>query len=264
MATTPCFQIDAFTGRAFRGNPAAVCLLERSRSAKWMQDVAAEMNLSETAFVTPLKTGFKLRWFAPVCEIDLCGHATLATAHVLWSEGIAPAGSELRFQTRSGELTAAQRVRGVELDFPARPRLRGAVPEAALTAALGLKPKNVCKVADDFVFEAASEVAVRRAKPDYAALAKVKMRGVIVTAKGSGRHDFVSRWFGPRTGVDEDPVTGSAHCALAHYWQQKLGRDSFNARQISARGGNVGIAIHGERVVLSGSARTVLAGELLV
>ena len=142
MATTPCFQVDAFTARAFRGNPAAVCLLDRSRSARWMQDVAAEMNLSETAFVTPLKTGFRLRWFAPVCEIDLCGHATLATAHVLWSEGIAPADAELSFRTRSGVLAARQRGRSIELDFPARPALRGAVPEAALSAALGLKPKN--------------------------------------------------------------------------------------------------------------------------
>lgn len=262
MATTPCFQVDAFTGRAFRGNPAAVCLLDKSRPAKWLQDVAAEMNLSETAFVTPLKTGFKLRWFAPVCEIDLCGHATLATAHVLWSEGVAPADAELTFRTRSGELTARQRGRAIELDFPARPELRGATPAAALTTALGLRPKNVCKVTDDFVFEVGSEAAVRRAKPDFAALAKVKMRGVIVTAKGSGRHDFVSRWFGPRTGVDEDPVTGSAHCALAPYWGARLGKTKMRGFQASPRGGEVEVEHVGDRVLLRGRAVTVLRGQL--
>jgi len=262
MPTTPCFQVDAFTSRAFRGNPAAVCLLDKGRTAKWMQDVAAEMNLSETAFVVPLKSGFRLRWFAPVCEIDLCGHATLATAHVLWSEGIAPTDSALRFQTRSGELAARQRGRGIELDFPARPQLRGAVPEAALTAALGARPKNVCRVADDFVFEVASEAAVRRVNPDYAALAKVKMRGVIVTAKGSGRHDFVSRWFGPRTGVDEDPVTGSAHCALAPYWGERLGKTKMRGFQASPRGGEVEVEQVDDRVLLRGRAVTVMRGQL--
>jgi predicted PhzF superfamily epimerase YddE/YHI9 len=262
MPTTPCFQVDAFTSRAFRGNPAAVCLLDKGRTAKWMQDVAAEMNLSETAFVVPLKSGFRLRWFAPVCEIDLCGHATLATAHVLFSEGVAPDDAELRFATRSGVLTARQAGRGIELDFPARPRLRGAVPEKALAAALGARPKNVCKVADDFVFEVASEAAVRRVKPDFAALAKVKMRGVIVTAKGSGRHDFVSRWFGPRTGVDEDPVTGSAHCALAPYWGERLGKTKMKGFQASPRGGEVEVEQVGERVLLRGKAVTVMRGQL--
>jgi PhzF family phenazine biosynthesis protein len=262
MSTTPCFQVDAFTSRAFRGNPAAVCLLDKSRSAKWMQDVAAEKNLSETAFVIPLKSGFRLRWFAPVCEIDLCGHATLATAHVLWSEGLAPAGTELRFQTRSGVLTANQRGRGIELDFPARPELRGSVPEAALTAALGLRPKNVCKVADDFIFEVGSEAAVLRAKPDFGALAKVKMRGVIVTAKSKGKHDFVSRWFGPRTGVDEDPVTGSAHCALAPYWGERLGKNKMKGFQASPRGGEVEVEQVGDRVLLRGQAVTVMRGQL--
>ncbi|MCK5942824.1 MAG: PhzF family phenazine biosynthesis protein [Planctomycetes bacterium] len=261
MPTTPCFQVDAFTSRAFRGNPAAVCLLDASRPAKWMQDVAREMNLSETAFVTPLKTGFRLRWFTPACEVDLCGHATLATAHVLWSEGIAPATAALPFRTRSGVLTAALVDDRVELDFPSRPALRGK-PSAAIPKALGCKPRAMVKVADDVIVELASEAAVRRLRPDLAALAKVKVRGVIATAAAAGRHDFVSRFFGPAVGVPEDPVTGSAHCALAPYWGERLGKTRMRGFQASERGGEVEVELRDDRVLLRGQAVTVFRGQL--
>lgn len=261
MPTTPCFQVDAFTSRAFRGNPAAVCLLDKGRSAKWMQDVAREMNLSETAFVAPLKTGFRLRWFTPACEVDLCGHATLATAHVLWSEGIAPEKADLRFQTRSGVLTAGLVKGRIELDFPARPALRGK-PAAAIAKALGVKPRAMVKVADDIVVELASEAAVRKVAPDMAALARVKVRGVVVTARADARYDFVSRFFGPAVGVPEDPVTGSAHCALAPYWAEKLGKTRMKAFQASERGGEVEVELVDDRVLLRGQAVTVFRGQL--
>ncbi|MFN3242318.1 MAG: PhzF family phenazine biosynthesis protein [Planctomycetota bacterium] len=263
MPTTPCFQVDAFTSRAFRGNPAAVCLLDKGRSAKWMQDVAREMNLSETAFVAPLKTGFRLRWFTPACEVDLCGHATLATAHVLWSEGIAPAQAGLRFQTRSGVLTAGLCGDRIELDFPARPALRGK-PAAAIAKALGVKPLAMVKVADDVVVEVRSEAALRKLEPDLVALAKVKVRGVIVTARADARYDFVSRFFGPAVGVPEDPVTGSAHCALAPYWSDKLGKTRMKAYQASPRGGELEVELADDRVLLRGRAVTVFRGQLTI
>ena len=263
MATTPCFLVDAFSTAAFRGNPAAVCLLTGSRSARWMQAVAKEMNLSETAFVRPLKTGFRLRWFTPAVEVDLCGHATLATAHVLWSEKLAPAAAQLRFRTNSGWLTADPRDRRIELDFPAR-SARAARAPAALAKALGAKPRAVVKVVDDLLVELASEQAVRRLRPNLPQLAQVRARGVIVTAASNGRYDFVSRFFGPAVGVNEDPVTGSAHCALAPYWAAKLGRDRLLGYQASARGGEVEVEISGDRVLLRGSAVTVSRGQLLV
>ncbi|MCB9878089.1 MAG: PhzF family phenazine biosynthesis isomerase [Planctomycetes bacterium] len=261
--STPCFHVDAFTDRPFAGNPAAVCLLDAARPAKWMQVFAAEMNLSETAFVAPGKTHLQLRWFTPVAEVALCGHATLATAHVLWSEGIAPKGIDLRFTTKSGVLTARQLSKGrVELDFPARPALKGKVAGAALAKALGAKPKAIVKVADDVLVELASEAAVRGLTPDLAKLAKVDARGVIVTAR-SKKHDFVSRFFGPRVGVPEDPVTGSAHCALAPYWAGKLGKTDLKGYQASARGGEVECQLAGDRVLLRGSAVTVMRATIL-
>lgn len=274
MATIPIFQVDAFTDRAFRGNPAAVCLLDATRPAKWMQSVASEMNLSETAFVVPLKTGFRLRWFTPLVEVDLCGHATLAAAHVLWSEGVAPKTVELRFQTRSGVLLARSSKGRVELDFPSR--ISGGLASKPLTAsaalslakALGKKPRTTVRVADDVLVELASETAVRNLKPDMALLEKVKARGVIVTAKADRKYDFVSRFFGPAVGVPEDPVTGSAHCALSPYWAEKLGRTKLRGYQASARGGVVETELvanpRGDRVLLRGDAVTVLRGQLLV
>jgi len=262
MATIPCFQVDAFSDRAFRGNPAAVCLLDKARPAAWMQSVAAEMNLSETAFVVPQKTGFGLRWFTPTVEVALCGHATLAAAHVLWSEGMGAKKLELKFRTKSGVLTSSYREGRVELDFPSRPAKKRKVPNGLLQA-LGVKARNVVAVADDILVEVASEGVVRKVKPDFAQLAKIRARGVIVTAKAKDEHDFVSRFFGPAVGVDEDPVTGSAHCALAPYWAERLGRDRMWGLQASPRGGEVEVEVVGDRVLLRGDAVTVSRGQLL-
>ncbi len=264
MTTVPCFHVDAFASAPFTGNPAAVCLLTAPRPAKWMQNVAAEMNLSETAFVTPRRSGFALRWFTPEVEVELCGHATLATAHVLWSEGLAPAKAVLRFATKGGLLTAARRGERIELDFPARPA-RIAKGPAALAEVLGQRPVAVARAADDLLVELASEQAVRKLQPDLAALGKLKVRGVIVTAAATGRrHDFVSRFFAPAVGVPEDPVTGSAHCALAPWWSKKLGKQVLRGHQVSTRGGEVEVEVVGDRVLLRGTAVTVVRGELVV
>ncbi len=262
MPTTPCFHVDAFTSKPFRGNPAAVCLLAAAKPARWMQAVAAEMNLSETAFVSPMARGFRLRWFTPQVEVDLCGHATLATAHVLWSEGLAARDHVLVFTTRSGVLTAAQRSDRIELDFPARPAVRCKVP-AGLSKALGVTPVFVARNQDDLLVELASERQVRSLQPNLTALVKLPVRGVIVTARSSGKFDFVSRFFAPAVGVPEDPVTGSAHCGLAPFWAERLGRTTLRGFQASARGGIVEVELRGERVLLRGTAVTVVRGELL-
>jgi predicted PhzF superfamily epimerase YddE/YHI9 len=264
MPTTPCFHVDAFTARAFRGNPAAVCLLSAPRPARWLQAVAAEMNLAETAFLQPLAGAFRLRWFTPLVEVDLCGHATLAAAHVLWSEGVAPEGQLLRFRTRSGELTAARAGAGdrIELDFPARVA-RACKAPPGLARGLGATPRFVGRNPDDLLVELASERAVRELRPDLAALAKLPVRGVIVTARGRGRTHFVSRFFAPRVGIPEDPVTGSAHCALAPFWGERLGRTRLHGHQASARGGDVEVELVGDRVLLRGDAVTTVRGELL-
>lgn len=263
MPTVPCFHVDAFATGPFRGNPAAVCLLAAPRPARWMQKVAAEMNLSETAFLSPIAGGFRLRWFTPVVEVDLCGHATLASAHVLWSEGLAPAASELRFHTRSGVLVATRRGAGIELDFPSRPAKPCAAPPG-LARALGAAPRSIARNQDDYLIELASERAVRELAPDLAAIARLPVRGVIVTAPARRPFDFVSRFFGPAVGVPEDPVTGSAHCALAPFWSERLGRPRLRGYQASARGGSVATELVGDRVRLGGTACTVVRGELLV
>lgn len=263
MPTTPCFHVDAFAQGPFRGNPAAVCLLAAARPAKWMQAVAAEMNLSETAFVTPAADGFRLRWFTPAVEVDLCGHATLASAHVLWSEGLVPAADDLRFHTRSGVLTARQVGAGIELDFPARLAKPCKAP-AGLARALGAAVRSVGRNQDDYLVELASERAVRDLTPDLAALARLPVRGVIVTARAARRYDFVSRFFAPAVGVPEDPVTGSAHCALAPFWSARLDQPRLRGYQASARGGVIETELVGDRVRLRGTAWTVVRGELLV
>ena len=263
MVTIPCFQVDAFTDRLFHGNPAAVCLLDASKPAKWMQSVAAENNLSEIAFVVLLKIGFGLRWFTPSVEVALCGHATLAAAHVLWSEKLAPEAVQLRFRTKSGILTADLRDDGIELDFPSL-RAKKIKATAKLQKALGAKPKAVVKVDEDILVELSSEAAVRKLRPDLAELAKIKMRGVIVTAKADKKYDFVSRWFGPAVGVDEDPVTGSAHCGLGPYWGERLGRTTMRGYQASSRGGEVIVELCGDRVLLRGRAVTFSRGQLVI
>lgn len=262
MPTIPCFHVDAFADAPFCGNPAAVCLLSVTRPARWLQAVAAEMNLSETAFVLPRARGFQLRWFTPRVEVDLCGHATLAAAHVLWSEGMAPGGAELRFATRSGVLVARRQGHHIELDFPAR-LARPCRTPAGLLRALGAAPRAVARNQDDLLVELANERIVRALQPDLAALAKLPVRGVIVTARAAKSFDFVSRFFAPTVGVPEDPVTGSAHCALGPWWAQHLGRTTLRGYQASPRGGVVEVEMVGDRTLLRGAAVTVVRGQLL-
>jgi len=257
------FHVDAFTGKPFAGNPAAVCILDEPRDAVWMQDVGAEMNLSETAFVEPAEDGFGMRWFTPAVEVDLCGHATLASAHVLWEEGIAPDGLDIRFHTRSGVLTCHRRSDRIEMDFPARPVVE-VDPPHAIVDALAIEPLASVHSQACYVFELASEADVRAVQPDFNRLRAVPDGWACVTAAGgSGGFDFVSRFFAPQAGIDEDPVTGAAHCALADFWSKRSGRTDFRAYQCSSRGGVVHARVEGDRVHLGGQAVTVLRGELV-
>ena len=256
-------QVDAFTTLPFTGNPAAVVVLGQRREDLWLQSVAREMNLSETAFLVWEDDGFRLRWFTPAVEVALCGHATLASAHVLWDEGFAPPTRTLRFLTRSGVLAATRRDDWIELDFPARPDTPVEAP-AGLAAALGAEPVRVGRNVDDLVVLLESEAAVRALAPDVGALRRLPVRGVAVTAAATTPgYDFVSRFFAPAVGVDEDPVTGSAHCCLAPFWSERLGRTEMTGYQASARGGVVRVRVAGDRVVLAGQAVTVARGELL-
>jgi len=255
-------QVDAFSAVPFAGNPAAVCVLERERDAKWMQAVALEMNLSETAFLVPENDGYRLRWFTPALEVDLCGHATLASAHVLFESGRLAAGAVARFHTRSGELTARRDGEWIEMDFPSEAARPVAAPDG-LEAALGAKLVNVGRNRMDYLVEVGSAAEVRTLRPDIAALKRLGVRGVIVTARSDdGVHDFISRFFAPGSGVDEDPVTGSAHCCLAPYWAERLGRADMAGYQASARGGTVHVRHRPPRVLLRGQAVTVMRGEL--
>jgi PhzF family phenazine biosynthesis protein len=259
-------QVDAFTDRPFTGNPAAVCVLAETRSDVWLAAVAREMNLSETAFVQARGEDWALRWFTPAVEVELCGHATLAAAHVLWEDGRAAAERAIVFHTRSGALSAT-RVDGaaIALDFPASPAVPVPAP-AGLAAALGAEPRRVGRSRFDLLVELGDEAAVRGLAPDIAALARMDARGIIVTAAAEaagGDYDFVSRFFAPAVGVDEDPVTGSAHCVLGPYWAERSGRDEVVGYQASARGGTVRVQVRGERVTLIGRAVTVLRAELV-
>ena len=264
MTPQTVIQVDAFTSHPFRGNPAAVCVMDAPRPEAWMQAVAAEMNLSETAFLTPEAGDYRLRWFTPTVEVDLCGHATLASAHVLWTEGHLPTETQARFHTRSGLLTAERRDGWIELDFPATPAAAVAEAElvAALADALGVTPLWVGRSQFDLLVEVATTEQVQTIAPDFARLAVLDARGIIVTSPGDADVDFVSRFFGPRAGINEDPVTGSAHCCLAPFWAAKLGREHFLARQVSARGGEIRVTLAGDRVRLAGQAVTVLRGTL--
>ena len=257
-------QVDSFTSKPFSGNPAAVVVLETPGEDGWMQNVALEMNLAETAFLVRRRDGdFDLRWFTPAVEVDLCGHATLASAHVLWEDGHLDPGSQARFHTKSGLLTADRRNGAIVLDFPATPA-RETEPPEGLVRGLGVSPRWIGRNAFDYLVEAESEAAVRAASPDFGSLAKVKARGIIVTARASsGGYDFVSRFFAPAAGINEDPVTGSAHCTLAPFWAERLGKTSFVAYQASPRGGVVRVEVRGDRILLGGEAITVLRGELV-
>lgn len=256
-------HVDSFTDRAFAGNPAAVCFLDGPRETDWMQAVAREMGHSATAFLEPMDGGFHLRWLTPTTELELCGHGTLASAHALWETGRLGAGETARFRTASGALTAERRGEWIELDFPAS-RVEAAEPPPGLLAALGVQPGTVGKSRYNYFLELPDEDAVRAASPDLPALRSLGVTGVIVTARGSAHpFDFVSRYFAPGLGIDEDSVTGSAHCALAPYWARRLGKEGMLAYQASARGGVVRVRVVGDRVKLGGQAVTVLQGRLL-
>jgi PhzF family phenazine biosynthesis protein len=256
-------QIDAFTDRPFTGNPAAVCLLASARDAGWMQQVALEMNLAETAFLVRRRDGFDLRWFTPGAEVDLCGHATLASAHALWEEGQLKPSDTAHFHTRSGLLTATRRGGHIWLDFPATP-VASAPPPAGLEQAIGRAGTMVGRTVFDYLVELDSEAALRSLTPDMTLLAGIPYRGLIVTAPSAdSRYDFVSRFFAPGLGIPEDPVTGSAHCGLGPFWRDRLGKDEMVGYQASARGGTVLVRIEGNRVHLGGQAVTVLRGEIL-
>ncbi len=272
--TQKIYQVDAFADRPFAGNPAAVCILPEPRPDSWMQSVAAEMNLAETAFILPQENGdYGLRWLTPTVEVDLCGHATLAAAHILWETGATPPSEAARFHTRSGLLTcrrpdAQQNL--IEMDFPAEGP-QPATPPAGLVEALNVAPLWTGRNRFDSVIQVENEWVVRELTPDFAAMAASFAaqgvewyRGVVVTAQSdSGDFDFVSRCFYPPAGVMEDPVTGSAHCALAPFWAERLGKARLVGYQASARGGVVRVIVSGDRILLGGQAITVLRGELL-
>jgi PhzF family phenazine biosynthesis protein len=256
-------QVDAFTDRPFAGNPAAICLLAEPREETWMRLVAREMNLPQTAYLLRRTDGFDLRWFTPTTEVELCGHATLASAHVLWESGDLAVDAPARFHTRSGVLTATRDEGGrIWLDFPALPAEPAELP-AGLARALGAAPVRAWRNRFDLLVELESETAVRELRPDLTLVAEIPVRGVVVTAasSGSGR-DFVTRFFAPQIGIPEDPVTGSAHCTLGPLWGGRLGRPELVGEQVSPRGGVIWVRLVGDRVHLGGRAITVLHGEL--
>ncbi|MBM82702.1 MAG: hypothetical protein CMJ78_19235, partial [Planctomycetaceae bacterium] len=273
--TRPIFQVDAFTDTPFHGNPAAVVVLTSEQPAaaeflaeenwpvetRWMQQLGGEMNLSETAFVLGQGNRYQLRWFTPAVEVDLCGHATLASAHILGKHGFADDSKPIEFYTRSGLLTTEVSDGLIEMDFPAEPAA-DCDPEPELLRALGIeKPVNAGRNRFDWLVEVEDETALATLSPNFPELAKIKTRGIIVTCRSSSPgYDFSSRFFGPAAGIDEDPVTGSAHCCLAPYWSERLGRESLTAYQASQRGGHVRTRVVGDRVKLAGPAITVFQG----
>ncbi|MEM9772938.1 MAG: PhzF family phenazine biosynthesis protein [Chloroflexota bacterium] len=272
----PIYQVDAFTHIPYRGNPAAVLILDKMKPSDWMQKVAAEMNLSETAFVAPNVDPFKrvwqLKWFTPATEVELCGHATIATAHVLFSEGYVKPNEPARFDTLSGELSAIKNTGSwIELNFPTSSLQDITVPAEQVEAAIGTKPVAIKKASFDqefdWLIELPSSQAVRDFKVDVTAIAKLGGRGVCITSQGgaedNGKPDFVSRFFAPNVGVDEDPVTGSAHCYLSAYWAKKLNKTELTAHQVSSRGGTLKITLDGKRTKISGRAVTIFKGNLL-
>jgi PhzF family phenazine biosynthesis protein len=260
----PLYIIDAFTDQPFSGNPAAVCMLDMAHDDVWMQSVAAEMNLSETAFLLREGGGYRLRWFTPAVEVELCGHATLASSHFLWQTGYLGVQEAAIFNTKSGVLTAQRSEDWIEMDFPAEPVEQRDIPEK-LTRALGASAVFAGQNRFDWLVEVADEAMVKGLTPDMDLLREVPTRGVIVTARSnSPEYDFVSRFFAPRCGIVEDPVTGSAHCALGPYWRERVGKESLIGRQVSPRGGIVRVRTAGQRVKLGGMAVTVLRAELLI
>ncbi|MEM8502207.1 MAG: PhzF family phenazine biosynthesis protein [Cyanobacteria bacterium P01_D01_bin.1] len=277
MALT-ILQVDAFADRPFAGNPAAVCVMDEPIEDDLMRAIAAEMNLSETAFLHPIEGGYSLRWFTPAIEVDLCGHATLASAHVLWSEGYLDSETVARFSTRSGWLSATKKENWIEMDFPARPVTVSlhVTPELIKSLCCGGNIRTVTKNDTNYLIELQSEKILLALEPDFEEIKKLPVQGIIATAPAdSEAYDFVSRYFAPAAGINEDPVTGSAHASLAPYWQEKLGKSDMLARQISKRGGtirmhcampdsNTATDDSKNRILISGQAVTTLRGELLL
>jgi PhzF family phenazine biosynthesis protein len=259
MTQLPLYQVDAFTNEPFKGNPAAVCLLDEARPEDWMRALAAEMNLSETAFVLPQGEEFNLRWFTPTVEMDLCGHATLASAHTLWEAGIVAPERQIRFRTRSGLLTISRQHDWIEMDFPSRP-WRSVAENEGVIDAIGAVPEEVYQSGDNLLFLYESEKTIRNLKPNFSALKTYEYHGVIVTSPADApQYDFVSRFFAPAIGVDEDPVTGSSHCTLAPFWSERLRKTTMTAAQVSRRGGVLKLRASAERVYISGQAVTVFS-----
>lgn len=258
----PLFQVDAFTSEIFKGNPAAVCILSEPAESAWMQNVAREMNLSETAFLSPRNDGYGLRWFTPEAEVELCGHATLASAYVLWEAGYVRPSAKIRFNTLSGWLSASKKDDWIELDFPSAQVVPGDISEEIIKA-LGPVPESIHRSAEKWLLEYLDENAIYGMTPDFIALKERSGRGLIVTAKSDKPGiDFVSRYFAPWIGINEDPVTGSAHTILGPYWGQKLHKTHLTAYQASARGGLLKVRVSGERTYISGQAVTVFSGQL--
>ena len=263
MVSFPIFHVDAFTGSPFAGNPAAVCPLVEWLDDELLRAVAAENNLSETAYFVPRGEHFELRWFTPRCEAKLCGHATLASAFVLM-QILVPGCNSVRFETRfSGALTVSRDRDLIAMDFPALPPWPCADPPAALVAGLGKTPAEVLQIEDNYFAVYEIEEDVRRIRPNFRLLEELHPAGVAITASGKDA-DFVSRYFAPSYGIPEDPVTGSTHCSLAPYWGRRLGKEKLHARQVSERGGELWCEVKGERVILKGEATLTLRGELLI
>lgn len=258
------YQVDAFTDKAFGGNPAAVCVLKEAAEEELMQNIAMEMNVSETAFLYKTGDSFSLRWFTPEVEVDLCGHATLASAYILWETGLLKKEQEAVFNTRGGRLTAKKDEQIIILDFPVEVDTETESNEI-IEKALGVKTIYTGKNRMDYIVEVESEEIVRSLNPNFDVLKALNTRGVIVTSKSdSGNYDFVSRFFAPGAGIAEDPVTGSAHCCLGPYWMKKLGKNVFKAYQASKRGGTLEITVEGDRVKIGGKAVSVLVADMLI
>lgn len=257
------FQVDAFTDTPFKGNPAAVCVLPQAADERWMQNLAIEMNLSETAFLVQQDDGYNLRWFTPAVEVDLCGHATLASAHILWETGLLAEDQEVRFFTRSGLLAASRHGDWIQLDFPSEPERTAEAPQS-LDKALGVSAIYVGKNRFDYLVQVESEDLVRNLTPDFPLLSSISSRGFMVTCRSdASEFDFISRFFAPAFGINEDPVTGSAHCCLGPFWAEKLNKTELTAYQASPRGGILRVRVSPERVYLLGKAVTVMRGVLL-
>ena len=257
------FQVNAFTDKPFSGNPAAVCLLEKEADEIWMQKVASEMNLSETAFLYSVGNIYSLRWFTPAVEVDLCGHATLASAHILWEEGYLNNTQEAQFETKSGPITASKNGDNIELNFPSDPEEEAPIPKGLIDS-LGVKPIYLGKNSFDYLVEVEKEEYVRKLEPNFNLLKNIPTRGIIVTSlSDSDQYDFVSRFFAPAAGINEDPVTGSAHCSLGSFWGNRLNKSELIGVQLSKRGGVVKVSLLDKRVILSGKAVTIFRGELL-